>query len=174
MEFRRVWVLRGPNLWARVPVFEVECDLTGLPAAETAHTLQHTALRLQTLAGSLVSFGLTRETSQPGLYRVVIEYEEEALGRACLDAARELCLAALYNQPSDTTSKLAELCELAHDVRLGPSTAAIVRAARQRGIPIRRLNDASLVQLGHGARARRICTAETDATGAIAEAIAQD
>jgi cyanophycin synthetase len=174
MEFRRVWALRGPNRWARVPVFEVECDLTGLPGAETAHALQHAALRLQTRAGSPVSFSLTHETSQPGLYRVVVEYEEEALGRACLDAAHELCLAALHNQSSDHASKLAGLLDLAHDVRLGPSTAAIVRAARQRGIPTRRLNDASLVQLGHGARARRICTAETDATGAIAEAIAQD
>src|SRR5262245_12917317 len=174
MEFRQVWVLRGPNRWARVPVFEVECDLTGLPGAETAHTLQHAALRLQTLAGSPVSFGLTRETSRPGLFRVVVEYEEEPLGRACLDVARELCLAALHDRPFDAAGKLRELHELAHDVRLGPSTAAIVRAAKHRGIPTRRLNEGSLVQLGQGVRARRICTAETDSTGAIAEAIAQD
>ncbi|MBI1915875.1 MAG: cyanophycin synthetase [Planctomycetes bacterium] len=196
MEFRKVWILRGPNLWARVPVFEVECDLTGAPALETvpgfqdrlhswltlasdsfptaAHALQHAALNLQLLAGSPVSFGLTRESAQPGLFRVVVEYEEEALGRACLDAARELCLAALHDQPFDAASKLGELRELAHDVRLGPSTAAIVRAARHRGIPARRLNEGSLVQLGQGVRARRICTAETDSTGAIAEAIAQD
>ena len=39
---------------------------------------------------------------------------------------------------------------------------------------MRRLNDESLVLLGWGARQRRISTAETDRTGAIAEAIAQD
>src|SRR5262249_35836942 len=101
-------------------------------------------------------------------------YEEEPLGRACLDAARELCLAALHDRPFDAAGKLRTLRELAYDVRLGPSTAAIVRAARHRGIPTRRLNDASLGQLRHGCRAGRICTAETDSTGAIAEAIAQD
>src|SRR6185312_9540946 len=46
--------------------------------------------------------------------------------------------------------------------------------AHRRGIPMRRLNSGSLVQLGHGSRQRRICTAETDATSAIAEMIAQD
>ena len=41
----------------------------------------------------------------------------------------------------------------AHEVRLGPSTAAIVAAAEARGIPVRRLNAGSLVQLGHGRQA---------------------
>jgi cyanophycin synthetase len=59
-------------------------------------------------------------------------------------------------------------------VRLGPSTGSIVRAAIARGIPARRLNKASLVQLGYGAKQRRILAAETDRTGAIAESIAQD
>ena len=63
---------------------------------------------------------------------------------------------------------------LGHDVRLGPSTGAIVRAARARGIPVRRLNTESLVVLGQGSKQRRICTAETDRTSAIAESIAQD
>ncbi len=204
MEFRDVWALRGPNIWARFPVFEVELDLGGTssppdavagfrdrflaslaggaaaPASHLAadgtlaHALQHAALRLQTLAGSDVAFGATRETAQQAVYHVVVEYEEEALGRACLDAARALCLAAVHNHPFDSAAKLCELRELAHEVRLGPSTASIVAAARRRDIPVRRLNDGSLVQLGHGARARRICTAETDRTGAIAETIAQD
>ena len=57
---------------------------------------------------------------------------------------------------------------------MGPSTNAIVEAARNRGIPTRRLNTDSLVQLGYGSRQRRIQAAETDRTGAIAEEIAQD
>src|SRR6516165_9772289 len=40
--------------------------------------------------------------------------------------------------------------------------------------PVRRLNRDSLVQLGHGIHQRRILTAETDCTSAIAEAVAQD
>ena len=47
-------------------------------------------------------------------------------------------------------------------------------ALRSRGIPVRRLSSGSLVQLGYGARQHRIRTAETDATGTIASAIARD
>ena len=50
----------------------------------------------------------------------------------------------------------------------------IVEAARRREIPVRRLNDGSLVRLGIGAKQRRILAAETDGTSAIAESIAQD
>jgi hypothetical protein len=40
--------------------------------------------------------------------------------------------------------------------------------------PAIRLNDGNLVQLGHGRRQRRIWTAETDRTSAIAEGISRD
>src|SRR5947209_7203928 len=139
-----------------------------------AHVLQHLTLLLQSRAGSDVAFGLAKAVEPPRFYRVVVEYEEERLGHACLEAARELSLAALEDRPFDSAAKMRELCELAHDCRLGPSTSAIVRAAHRRNIPTRRLNEGSLVQLGQGIHQRRICTAETDRTGAIAEAIAQD
>ncbi|MFX7866310.1 hypothetical protein ABTK37_20150, partial [Acinetobacter baumannii] len=47
-------------------------------------------------------------------------------------------------------------------------------AADDRGIPSIRLSDGNLVQLGYGARQRRIWTAETDRTSAIAESISRD
>jgi cyanophycin synthetase len=55
-----------------------------------------------------------------------------------------------------------------------PAPQHIVAAATDRRIPHIRLNDGNLVQLGHGARQRRIWTAETDRTSAIAEGIASD
>ena len=58
--------------------------------------------------------------------------------------------------------------------RLGPSTGAIVEEARRRGIPVRRLNNYSLVQLGLGRNLRRIQATLTDHTSAIAVEIAQD
>lgn len=138
------------------------------------HILEHVTLELQSLAGCEVGFGRARETSEEGVYRVVIEYEEESLARAALDTAFRLCQAAIYDRPFDVTAEVALLRELADEVRLGPSTRAIVDAAVARGIPFRRMNANSLVQLGHGAAQRRIVASETDATSAIAESIAQD
>ena len=138
------------------------------------HIIEHVALELQSLAGSEVGFGRTRETLEEGVYKVAIEYEEESLARAALETARLLCLAAVHNQPFDVPVEIEKLRLLCQKSRLGPSTAAIVRAALARGIPARRLNSGSLVQLGYGSRQRRILAAESDRTGAIAESIAQD
>jgi cyanophycin synthetase len=139
-----------------------------------AHILEHVTLELQTLAGTAVGFGRARETSEEGVYKVAIRYAEESVGRAALEVAHRLCLAAVYDLPFDLNAEVAKLRELADRVCLGPSTQAIVSAALARNIPFRRLNTGSLVQLGQGARQRRIWTAETDSTSAIAESIAQD
>ncbi|HEV3022093.1 MAG TPA: hypothetical protein VGX76_06485, partial [Pirellulales bacterium] len=139
-----------------------------------AHAVEHVTLELQTKAGTNAGFGRTCETAQWGTYKVVVECEEESVARACLAEARELCLAALHDLPYDVAAAVNRLSELNQDVRLGPSTRAIVGAAEARGIPARRLSQGSLVQFGFGAKQRRILASETDRTGAVAESIAQD
>ncbi len=139
-----------------------------------AHILEHVSLELMGLAGSPCGFGRARETSEEGVYKVAIQYEEEALAREALKVGRELFLAMLHDHPFDLNAQVIKLRDLLHEVRLGPSTGSIVRAAKERGIPARRLSTSSLIQLGWGKNQRRILTAETDRTGAIAEGIAQD
>jgi len=138
------------------------------------HILEHVTLELQTLAGMDVGFGKARETSEQGVYKVVIEYREETVGRECLAVARQLCMAAVHDRPFHLAQAIERLRDLAQQVCLGPSTRAIVEAAEARAIPYRRLNTESLVLFGHGRKQRRIQAAETDRTSAIAEAIAQD
>ncbi len=139
-----------------------------------AHILEHVTLELQTLAGTLVRFGKARATSEDRVYKVAIQYKEEDLGRAAIKVARDLILAAIYDKPFDVVGEVKKLRDLKHELALGPSTGSIVQAAVARGVPFRRLNTGSLVQLGYGAKQRRILAAETDATPAIAEWIAQD
>ena len=136
--------------------------------------LEHVTLELQSLAGAEVGFGKARETGEEGVYKVVIEYEEEAVGRAALAAAHRLIDEAIGDRPFDVPAEVEALRRLNYGVRLGPSTGAIVVAAQARGIPTRRLNVESLVMLGHGARRRLILASETDATTAIGEWIARD
>ncbi len=139
-----------------------------------AHILEHVVLELQTLAGSDCGFGRTRESNEDGVYKVAIEYDDESLCRAALEAGRELCMAAVNDQPFDVAATVRCLRSLYENARLGPSTGAIVGAAKGRGIPFRRLNDGSLIQFGWGSKARRIVASETDRTPAMAEMIAQD
>lgn len=139
-----------------------------------AHILEHVTIELQTLAGTEVGFGRARETSVEGVYKVAIRYVDESVGVASLETARRLLEAAIHDQPFDVSGEVANLRELVDRVCLGPSTAAIVAAATARDIPFCRLNSGSLVQLGHGKKQRRIWTAETDQTSAIASSIASD
>ncbi|MGZ8293441.1 MAG: cyanophycin synthetase [Telluria sp.] len=204
MEVSRVRALRGPNLWSHHTSVEaiVACsadeqsvgDLPGFEARlrsrfpalsqlqpsghadsiPMAHVLEVTALDLQAQAGCPVTFSRTTATLEPGLYQVVVEYSEEAVGRLALELAEQLCSAARNDTPFDLEAALVQLRDLDEDVRLGPSTGAIVDAAVARNIPFRRLTEGSLVTFGWGSRQRRIQAAEIDTTGAIAETIAQD
>lgn len=204
MEVSRVRALRGPNLWSRRTSIEAIVSCTGVERAidamegfETrlrarfpeldllrpmnneqsyslAHALSCAALSLQSQAGCAVSFSRSSLTVEEGVYQVIVEYSEEDVGRLAFDLAQDLCRAAIDDTPFDLAGALARLRELNEDVRLGPSTGAIVQAAVSRAIPYRRLTHGSLVQFGWGSRQRRIQAAETDCTSAIAESIAQD
>ena len=138
------------------------------------HILEHICLELQTQAGMQTGFGKTRMTSVHGVYKMAFRTRQEEVGRAALQAGRELLMAAIEDQPHDVKAAIAHLRGLCDRLCLGPSTAHIVEAATERRIPHIRLNDGNLVQLGYGASQHRIWTAETDRTSAIAESVASD
>ena len=139
------------------------------------HILEHIVLELMTLAGLPDGFGRTRETTTRGVYKLVVSNFHEEVTRMSLDVGRELLLAAIEDQPFDLDEAVRLLRRKVDRKYLGPSTAAIVQAAEKRGIPhIRLLDDGNLVQLGYAAAMRRIWTAETDQTSAIAETISRD
>ena len=138
------------------------------------HIIEHVAIELQTLAGMQVGFGKARETSQRGVYKVVIRTRQEEVGRAAFMAARDLVMAAINHTPFDVKSTVTRLKAMVDRLCLGPSTACIVDAATERHIPAIRLTSGNLVQLGYGSLQRRIWTAETDRTSAIAESISSD
>jgi cyanophycin synthetase len=138
------------------------------------HILEHVTLELQNLAGMRTGFGKTRSMSTRGHYKVAFRTRQEQVGREALLAARELVLAAINDTHFDLTARRGQLRDLVDSLFLGPSTSHIVDAATARRIPSIRLTDGNLVQLGYGSAQRRIWTAETDQTSAIAEEIASD
>lgn len=138
------------------------------------HILEHVVIELLNLAGLPTSFGQTRETSKRGIYRMVIRSRDEKVTREALDGGLQLLMSAINDRPHDVLASVARIRDVLDRCWLGPSTQAIVAAATERGIPHLRLNDGNLVQLGQGARQRRIWTAETDLTSAIAEGISRD
>ena len=138
------------------------------------HIMEHVSIELQLLAGARAEFGKAREISKRGIYKVVFRTEHEELGRESFLAARQIVMAAANNQSFDITATVERLKKIADLRCLGPSTACIVDAAVERKTPFIRLTEGNLVQLGYGSKQRRIWTAETDRTSAIAESISSD
>jgi len=138
------------------------------------HIMEHVSIELQLLAGARAEFGKAREISKRGVYKVVFRTEHEELGRESFLAARELVMSAANNKPYDIAATIERLKKIADLRCLGPSTACIVDAAVERKTPFIRLTEGNLVQLGYGSKQRRIWTAETDRTSAIAESISSD
>lgn len=138
------------------------------------HVLEHVTLEIQSLAHMPVGFGRAREQTDRGVYKVAIEVLDFRFGEACLRVAHEMVMAAATEQDFDLPAALKKLRVNADDFCYGPSTQAIVDAAKARMIPMLRLTEGNLVQLGYGKAQRRIWTAETDSTSAVAESIAHD
>ncbi|WP_402721331.1 cyanophycin synthetase [Janthinobacterium rivuli] len=139
------------------------------------HILEHVALELQSLTGIPAGFGQTRQVSDTGMiYKMAFRSPHEQVGRAALAAARDLLMAAIEDRPYNVAVAVATLKQMVDSLCLGPSTAHIVAAAEESGIPYIRLTEDNLVQLGYGARQRRIWTAETELTSSIGEGISGD
>jgi cyanophycin synthetase len=118
-----------------------------------AHVLESAALALQAQAGCPVTFSRTASDHRDGVYQVVVEYSEEAVGRLARSSWRKAHRRrAAGNTPFDATPP-SPPARADEDERLGPSTGSIVDAAVARGIPYRRLTQGSLVQFGWGSQA---------------------
>lgn len=139
------------------------------------HIVEHVALELLTMVGMRGGFGRTRGAPDRGIYKLVITSWDDTLSLAAIHRAIDLVLAAMApDRPYDLEGALSELRAVRDRHWVGPSTEAIVHAARERGIPWMRLHEGNLIQLGHGAAQRRFWTGESDGTGAIASGIARD
>lgn len=148
------------------------------------HVMEHVALELQNVAGSSVTFGRTRSIDgRPGHYNMVFQYKDAAVGRESSSLAMQLLQSLLPEKlrtdaapPEDWDFEEARdrFIKYAQRREFGPSTASLVRAAEERGIPWLRLNRYSLVQFGHGRYQQRIQATTTGRTSNIAVELAGD
>jgi cyanophycin synthetase len=139
------------------------------------HVAEHVALQLQRDAGTEVGRGKTRGTGEPGRYNVIFSYAEESVGLAAGRLAVRIVNHLVEPDPAfDFAAEFEQLVLLAERAALGPSTQAILDEANLRDIPWIRLNQQSLVQLGHGVHQKRIRATITSQTSSLGVDIASD
>lgn len=138
------------------------------------HVVEHLALEYLFLGGETGVYGKTREVATNRVM-VVFESETKTGGIKALNLAVETVL-SLWDNPDRGWSS-ERIVQFRHELaqhRLGPSTRAILEAARRRDIPVARLDDANFVRLGQGVRQRRIRATMTDQTNIVGVEAAQD
>src|SRR6476620_800263 len=140
------------------------------------HVAEHVALQLQQEAGHDLRRGKTRAVKgQTGVYNVIYDYADEAVGLAAGTLAVRLVNHLVQAEEGfDFAEELDVFLRRAQRTAFGPSTGAILEEAISRDIPFIRLNSASLVQLGQGVHAQRIRATMASKTGALAVDIASD
>jgi cyanophycin synthetase len=132
------------------------------------HVIEHIALEIQTLAGMNCGFGRTRYFGDKTVYNVVFAYKVEKAGIYAAHAATRIAEALVNNTYYDVHADIAELARIKQSKGLGPSTASIIKEASKRNIPFRRLNDSSLVLLGHGIYQKKIMATISSGTSYMA------
>ena len=160
------------------------------------HVAEHIALELQSLSGPRVTRGKTRSVrGEEGVYNVMYAYREEELGllagRLALQLVESLLPSELQGakgldriyrdqdepalqQAFDLQAALKALKSVHRRKALGPTTLSLAQEAERRGIPVLRLDDQSLVQLGTGRHQKRIRASITSLTSQIATDAAGD
>jgi hypothetical protein len=153
------------------------------------HVIEHVALELQKLAGRVspgqdaVGQGPARRLQHPLCLRRRRRWAAPRAGRhragpqpaAAIDLQGVEGLDRIAPPLGDLTPPLFDLRRTLEHLRtiarretLGPTTRSLVTEARRRGIPVQRLDDQSLVQLGWGARRKLIRASITGQTSHIA------
>lgn len=141
-----------------------------------AHVIEHVMLELQNICGYDVSFGKTRTLFYPNIYTIICEYRLQKLALACAEYAVQI-VEKLWNNCFDAIkidAIISYLKNVQQKYEFGPSTKSIVQEAKARGIPVIRIGDGSLVQLGFGKNRKLIKAAMTDRLSCISADIVSD
>ena len=186
--------IKGPSAWFKhqVCTFILDAEQIKTPDDSRLTLLKELALPLPENSASLglwlaqLANAIQKFASYQGGYfssRVLTANETLIIAFAYLEeeVAQDSLLCALYlaqvstHLPCDNSADIAHhIRKLGHKVGLGPSTYAIWEAALEQQIPVWKLSDCSLLQLGLGKQQQRVWTAETGQTPLLAENIAQD
>jgi len=143
------------------------------------YVIEHVALELSHLIGREVYFGRTLWAGTPGWFRLILECPDDErpgdpVAEQLLALALDLTGETAAGRIPDPAPGLQRIAALYEESRLGVSTAELARAARKRDIPVRRLSDVALLQLGHGCRRQLVWAASTGQTSAVGVDIACD
>ncbi|MBV7272372.1 cyanophycin synthetase [Clostridiaceae bacterium UIB06] len=120
-----------------------------------AHVCEHIIIAIQNGLGMDVSYGKSREI-KGNKYYVIYEYIYSNTAVEIGKIAVNLINCFINKKSFDFNAAIRSLKEKLRLEELGPSTLSIVEEAKKRGIPIMRMGEGSMFQLGYGRNSKII------------------
>ncbi|EYE89784.1 cyanophycin synthetase [Fervidicella metallireducens AeB] len=138
------------------------------------HVFEHMLIEMQNLLGfTEVRYGKAR-CVKGSIYHVICQYELKEAALLCAEYALNCVNAFIEDKEFDLNDAIGNIERQIVNIRLGPSTKGIYDEAVKRGIPVIRLGNESMLQLGYGKKQKRIEATLTENTSCIAVDISCD
>lgn len=120
-----------------------------------AHICEHIIIALQNMIGIEVAYGKAREI-KGDVYYIVYECKYKYTAMKVANIAISLINSLIRGNKFNIKNALLEIKNTFNEEKLGPSTLAILKEAKKRGIPILRFGKESIFQLGYGSTSKMI------------------
>ena len=138
-----------------------------------AHICEHMIIAFQNRLGIEAAYGKAREISGERYY-IVFQYEYKNTALEATNIAVDLINALIRQREFNFNERMNLLKDILSREQLGPSTIAICNEANKRGIPIARIGERSLFQLGYGKYGKMIEATICDETSTVGVDISCD
>jgi cyanophycin synthetase len=138
-----------------------------------AHVCEHTILAIQNILGMDVAYGKSREIKKDKYY-IIYEYiyknSAVEIGKVAVSLINSLINQSTYNL-KDSMKKIKDILKVEE---IGPSTLAVITEAKKRKIPVTKIGEESMFQLGYGKQGKMVEATISHNTSCIAVDIACD
>ncbi|APQ98462.1 cyanophycin synthetase [Clostridium botulinum] len=138
-----------------------------------SHICEHVIIALQNRIGIDVSYGKAREIEGEKYY-IIYQYKYKNMAIECGKIAVDLINNIINGKRYNIKTKTRELVCLLKTEELGPSTLSIIQEAKKRNIPVTKIGEDSMFQLGYGIKGKTIEATICNSTSAVSVDIACD
>ncbi|KEI83095.1 cyanophycin synthetase [Clostridium botulinum A2 117] len=138
-----------------------------------SHICEHVIIALQNRIGIDVSYGKAREIEGEKYY-IIYQYKYKNMAIECGKIAVDLINNIINGKRYNIKTKTRELVCLLKTEELGPSTLSIIQEAKKRNIPVSKIGEDSMFQLGYGIKGKTIEATICNSTSAVSVDIACD
>ena len=174
-------VFQGRSIYSHKKCIKLNLDLEGyneIPNNEVettyiAYACEHIIISLHNMVGVKTSYGEVSERCGESYY-VIYEYEYRNTGIEAGNIAVDLINSLINKELFDLDLRLNKLKEILKSEQLRINTLNICNEAKKRGIPILKIGESNMFQLGYGKYSNIIQETLSSNTSAIGVDISQD